>query len=376
MYSRLITAPKNESFFLFGPRGTGKSSWVTATFPRANYIDLLDDSNYTELLASPGRLVKWVKNPAEYIIVDEVQKIPGILDEVHRLIESKKWKFILTGSSARKLKRGGANLLAGRAITKKMFPLTARELSKDFDLLRALKYGTIPKSVLSEEPKTFLKSYVSTYLKEEIKAEGLTRNVGAFVRFLESASFSQGQVLNVSGVGDDAHIKQKVAESYFEILEDLLLATELPVFSRRAKRKLVAHPKFYFFDVGVFNSIRPRGPLDSDEEIRGISFESFVLQDLQAMNDYLDWEYKAHYWRTSSKMEVDLVLYGKRGLQAIEVKAGHILRNDDFESLNQFKLDYPEANCFLIYGGHKALTNKTIKVVPAEEWFDAYPEWL
>ena len=369
MYSRLISIPNKESIFLFGPRGTGKSHWVTTQFPKANYLNLLDDALFTELLAFPSRLEQKIIDPKEYTILDEVQKIPPLLDEVHRLIESKKLKFILTGSSPRKLRRGGANLLAGRAMTRKLYPLTSQELGKDFNLKKALKFGTLPKSAASSEPNTFLKSYVATYLKEEIQAEGLTRNLASFARFLEAASFSQAQVLNVSNIGSEAHIQQKVAESYFEILEDLLLASQLPVFTRRAKRKLIAHPKFFFFDTGVFNTMRPRGPLDSESDIGGVSLESFVWQDFTALNDYLNWEYSSYYWRTRSKVEVDFVFYGPRGFKAIEVKSSSRIRPEDLSSLLTFKEDYPEADLFLIYGGPKTIPHKDIKIIPAELWF-------
>ncbi|MBI1860930.1 MAG: ATP-binding protein [Deltaproteobacteria bacterium] len=376
MYSRLLAAPKEESIFLFGPRGTGKSSWVQSTFPKANYINLLEDATFTELLASPGRLETRIANSKEYTILDEVQKVPALLDEVHRLIESKGQKFVLTGSSARKLRRGAGNLLAGRALTRKLYPLTTLELGQDFNLHRALSFGTLPRSIKSNKPKDFLKSYISTYLKEEIQAEGLTRNLAGFARFLEAASFSQGQVLNSSGVGQDAHLNQKVTESYFEILEDLLLARRIPVFTRRAKRKIVAHPKFYFFDVGVFNTLRPRGPLDSDAEIQGASLESLVIQDFIAINDYKEWEYESHYWRTHSKLEVDFVFYGPRGLKAVEVTRSAKLRDDDFRALEAFHEDYPEAKCYLVWGGSKAISHKFVKVIPAMEWFGNYSDWF
>jgi len=369
VYTRLISPNYKDSLFLFGPRGTGKSSWVTQAYPKANYVNLLDDAVYTELLASPHKLENYVAKGKEFTILDEVQKIPALLDEVHRLIETQKKRFILTGSSARKLRRGGANLLAGRALTYHLYPLTSWELGHDFNLKRALQFGTLPKSWTTKDPKAFLKSYVATYLKEEVQAEGLTRNLAAFARFLETASFSQGQVLNISAVGSEAHIQQKVAESYFEILEDLLLAIKLPVFVRRAKRKMVAHPKFYFFDTGVFGAIRPRGPLDSDTEILGTALESFILQDFRALNEYLNWDYQYFYWRTKAKSEVDFIFYGPRGLHAVEVKSNPQVRESDLAGLLNFSDDYPEATLTLIYGGNRALPHKKVRIIPVEKWF-------
>ena len=266
-------------------------------------------------------------------MVDEIQRAPELLNEIHRLIESRKLRFALTGSSARKLRRKGVNLLAGRALTRYMHPLTALELGKDFDLKRALSYGCLPLACTSDEPQDFLKSYVATYLREEVQQEGLARNIGAFSRFLEAASFSQGSVLNMTAVARECAVSVKVVEDYFSILEDLLIAVRLPVFSRRAKRRMVAHPKFYYFDAGVFQTIRPRGPLDAPEQIHGPALETLFLQQVRAVNDYKDLGYRLHYWRTSSGDEVDFVLYGDRGLRAFEVKMASSVRPDDLRSL-------------------------------------------
>jgi len=199
MYARIISYPKDTSFFLFGPRSTGKSTWVQTEFPSALFIDLLKASTFTRLTAQPGRLERMI--PAgfsDWVIIDEIQKVPALLDEVHRLIEGRKLKFILTGSSSRKLRRGGVNLLGGRALTLRMYPFTAAELKNDFDLKRALAHGLIPLAYTAEDPRDFLESYLQVYLQEEIAQEGLIRNIESFTRFLESASFSQGSILNVS----------------------------------------------------------------------------------------------------------------------------------------------------------------------------------
>ncbi len=222
-------------------------------------------------------------------------------------------------------------------------------------------------------PAQFLKSYIATYLKEEVLAEGLTRNLAAFSRFLECASFSHGQVLNVSGVARDAHINQKVSESYFEILEDLLLAYKIPVFTRRAKRKMSVRPKFYLFDAGLFQSLRPRGPLDSEQEIHGPALEGLILQDFIAMNSYKKWDYQVFFWHPSTHEEVDFVFYGPRGLIAVEAKATGRIRSEDLVGLRKFHEDYPSAQRFIVYGGDKQESREGIQIMPAESWFKDYP---
>ncbi|MFO7928642.1 MAG: AAA family ATPase, partial [Candidatus Humimicrobiaceae bacterium] len=284
MYSRIIKKPKNKSFFLFGPRGTGKTTWVKRTFREGIYLDLLEARLYNELLADPQRLENYIpSNFKGWIIIDEVQRVPEILNEVHRLIEGSHYRFVLTGSSARKLKRNGPNLLAGRALTYFMHPLTVPELGRDFSLKHSLLYGNLPSAYTEDNPGGFLESYIQTYLQEEVRQEGLTRNLGAFARFMESASFSQGEVLNISEVARESSVGRKIVENYFTILEDLMIAYRIPVFTKRAKRRLVSHPKFYYFDVGIYRTIRPAGPLDSPQEAEGIAFESVFFQEALAI---------------------------------------------------------------------------------------------
>ncbi|OGQ08828.1 MAG: ATPase [Deltaproteobacteria bacterium RIFCSPLOWO2_12_FULL_40_28] len=366
MYSRIIQPP-SRSFFLFGARGTGKTSWIKTTFPDNIYIDLLESETYRRLLTEPSRLEKMI--PPQYrqwVILDEVQRVPDILNEVHRLIESKKYRFILTGSSARKLKKKGVNLLAGRALTYYLYPLTVTELGKDFKLEKSVVTGHLPVAYTDSKPEKYLESYVSTYLREEIQQEGLTRNLSAFSRFLEMASFSQGSLLTLSDVARDTAIERKVVENYFSILEDLLLASRLPVFTKRAKRRLVSHPKFYFFDVGVYRTLRPKGPLDNPEEIGGVAFESLFFQELKALNSYLDLGYHLYYWRTSNNLEVDFVLYGKRGLKAFEIKHTKRLGGHHFSGLRAFLREYPMAKAYLVYGGQEHLFEKGIEILPIE----------
>jgi predicted AAA+ superfamily ATPase len=368
MYPRILKYPSNKSFFLFGPRGTGKTTWVTSTFPEAVYLDLLEAELFNDFLANPQRLESFIpKGFDDWIVIDEVQRVPELLNEVHRLIEGRGCKFILTGSSARKLRRSGPNLLAGRALTRSMHQLTAKELGGDFNMEHSLNYGHLPCAYTEAQPKDYLESYVQTYLQEEVRDEGLTRNLSAFSRFLEVASFSQGSPLNISSVARECGIDRKVAESYFMILEDLLIGYRLPVFTKKSKRRMTAHSKFYFFDVGVYRTLRPKGPLDMPEMIEGCAFETLFFQELNAMNDYEGLGYSIYYWRTSNNVEVDFVLYGDRGIKAFEIKRTGKVRPDDLRGLTAFKRDYPSSTAFLIYGGERRMCEGDVEIVPVGE---------
>ena len=368
MYSRLLKIQEGKSLFLFGPRGTGKSTWVRQTMPDAIYIDLLESDTYTRLLAHPEFIETLIPPEySNYIVIDEVQRVPELLNEVHRLIEKKKHKFILLGSSARKLRKSGVNLLAGRALSYFMHPLTVKELGRDFDLASSLKFGNLPMVYSDPDPAKYLNSYVKTYLREEVMQEGLTRNLGAFTRFLEAASFSQGSVLSITEVARECSVNRKVAENYFSILQDLLIANIIPVFNKKAKRRMTAHPKFYFFDVGVYRSIRPTGPLDMPEEIEGFALETLFLQELRAVNDYFDLQYGIYYWRTSDNVEVDFIVYGKKGLKAFEIKRSDKFKNKDLKGLKLLMKDYPIAKTYFVYGGNKTLYVDNICVIPYKD---------
>ncbi len=350
---------------------------MKTTFPKAVYLDLLEAEVFNALLADPQRLMNYIPAGHEdYIIVDEIQRVPELLNEIHRLIEGAHWKFILTGSNARKLRKGGQNLLAGRALTLFMYPLTAIELAEDFDLDSALRFGCLPSINQEEDPGKYLQSYIQIYLEQEIFQEGLTRNLAAFSRFLETASFSVGSVLNTSAVGREAAIERKVVENYFTILEDLLVGVKVPVFSKKAKRRLTVHPKFHFFDSGVYRAIRPAGPLDKPEEIEGIALENLVYQNLRAVNDNLDLGYKFYYYRTATGVEVDFVAYGERGLCAFEVKRSRRLSAEAVKGLKLFLKDYPEAKGYLIYGGKRAMREGKIEIIPVEEALVNLPKLL
>ena len=372
MYTRLQSrlSEIEQSFFLFGPRGTGKTTWLKSHFAGSDnvYIDLLRGDLYTELLAQPSRLETLIPEGfSGWVILDEIQRVPALLHEVHRLIEDRKLRFAMTGSSARSLRRKGVNLLAGRALTFHMYPLTAAELGQDFDLERAIKFGHLPVISSHDTPLEYLKSYIQLYLREEVLQEGLTRNLNNFSRFLETASFSQGSPLNISSIAREAALNRKVVDSYFGILEDLLIGCYLPVFNKRAKRRLIKHPKFYFFDSGVYRAIRPMGPLDTPEEAEGMCLETLCFQELRAVNDMLGLEYKMFYWRTSDGTEVDFVLYGSRGILAFEVKRSNRYTQRDFNGLRAFLRDYPMAHCFFLYGGEQERYENGIRVMPLKQ---------
>ncbi len=364
MYSRLLTPP-GRSFFLFGPRGTGKTAWLESQLADALVFDLLRASTYQQLSASPDRLADRIPEDFEgWVVLDEIQRVPELLNEVHRLIEGRGLRFALTGSSARKLRRGGANLLAGRARTLRMHPLTAQELGRDFDLERAVRFGTLPFACTTNDPGSYLRDYAGTYLREEVQQEGLVREIGAFARFLEAASFSQGATLNMASVARECSVHAKVAESHFGLLEDLLIAVRLPVFSRRAKRRLVAHPKFYYFDAGVYRALRPKGPLDTEEEIDGAALETLFLAHLRALNDAFELGYELYYWRTGNGLEVDFVLYGERGLIAFEIKRSARVRDEDLAPLLVFREDYPMARTFYVHAGTQRGHDRGIEIWP------------
>ncbi len=367
MIARILQLPKGSAF-LFGPRGTGKSTWVNTVLPGALHVDLLAEDTYAELLGHGERLEAMADaGPSSTIVIDEVQRLPALLNEVHRLIEKRRFRFVLTGSSARKLKRGAANLLAGRARTLTMHPFTPSELGARFKLAHALRYGLLPTVWVEDDPQDYLRGYVGTYLREEVQQEALVRNIAGFNRFLEVATFSQGQTLNMTQVAADCGINRKTVENHFALLEDLLLAVRLPVFTRKASRKMTTHPKFFFFDAGVFRALRPRGPLDVDAEVDGAALETLLMQTLRAENAAGNLGYEFFTWRTQAHVEVDLVLYGEHGLHAFEVTRSAVFRERDLAGLRLFCDDYPQARGHLLYGGTKRYTFENIEVLPLRD---------
>lgn len=366
---RTIVIPE-QSFFLFGPRGTGKTTWLKKNFVDSIYIDLLDDGLYRKLLNKPESLKEFIlPHKSKYIIIDEIQKVPSLLSVVHKLMEEEKsLSFILTGSSSRKIKREGADLLAARALLYQCHPFMACELGDAFKLQDCLKKGMLPVVFFQKNPDKSLETYIRLYLKEELLMEGLVRNLANFSRFMEAMSFSHAQVLNLSEVARESEVSRKTVEGYLEILKDLLLAYTIPVFSKKAKRNLIKHEKFYYFDTGVFHTLRPKGPLDKLSEIGGAALEGLVLQHLKAWSDYQSERVKIYYWRTKNKLEVDFVLYGENHFFAIEVKHSDKISPNDLKGLKSFLVDYPQAQPILIYRGDRLIIKDDIHCVPVESF--------
>ena len=357
------------SFFLLGPRGTGKSTWLEKRVDNALVLDLLNPEIHRTFLARPEKLSEWLDAnwSGQSVIIDEIQRVPELLSVVHQCIEKKRMRFILTGSSARKLKRTGVDLLSGRAGMSIANPFMASELGDDFSLEKALVYGMVPLVYASPEPDVTLAGYISLYLREEVMAEGLVRNIGDFSRFLETISFSHGSILNISEVSRECQVSRKTVEGYVSILEDMLLGARLPVFSKRAKRILVKQSKFYCFDAGVFRSVRPKGPLDRPEEMDGLTLEGLVYQHLKAWCDYTG-EHKLYFWRTPAGTEVDFVVYGYNEFCSFEVKNSRTVARKDIRGLKAFLNDYPESKAVLLYRGKERLLIDDVLCIPCRDF--------
>ena len=355
---------------MFGPRGTGKSTWLKHYLPDAVYIDLLQPATYRDLTAAPERLSDRILAypDSETIVIDEIQRVPELLTVIHSFIESHpRLRFIMTGSSARQLRSGGVDLLGGRAVLRTMHPFMAAELPS-FSLDAALKHGMIPLVCASSAPDDVLNGYVNVYIDEEVRSEGITRNLSAFIRFMESISFSHASILNVSNVARECGVPVHVAQSYVSILYDLLLAFPVHVFRKRAKRQTVRHPKFYWFDAGVYRSLRPSGPLDRPEEIDGAGLEGLVAQHLYAWCEYSNRNAELFFWRTRGGSEADFVIYGPHDFSVLEVKNTSRVNTRDLRGIRAFRSDYPAATAIFLYRGVERLLVEDVWCVPIEEF--------
>ena len=375
MERKRLMQDKPGSYFLFGPRGTGKTTWLREKFPNARTITLLSPDVRRELRAYPERLENYLSRtaPGETVVIDEIQRAPALLDTIHKMMDDRRGvRFIMTGSSARKLKRNAqADLLGGRAARRMCHPFVATEMGEDFRLDEALKYGMIPLVRYPEtgSPDEVLKTYLDLYLEEEIATEGVVRNLDTFARFLQVASFSHASVLSVSAIARESGVKRSTIDAYFAILADMLVTARLPVFTRRAKRQLIGHDKFYFFDCGVFRSLRPKGPLDNPNEIEGACLEGLVFQHLRAWNDYRGGSSQLYFWRTKGGLEVDFVEYGEDRFRAIEVKNSAHAERMDAVALEAFHDDYPEAETILLYRGPRRIRlTEHVDAVPVEDF--------
>lgn len=367
---RLMNLPQG-SYFLLGPRGTGKSTWLLQQYPHATRIDLLLGEEERRYSAYPEKIrdLATALPPHSTLILDEIQRVPRLLPEIHALIEEhRNIQFIMTGSSARKLRRSVSDLLGGRALLRQMGPFLASELQEHFSLDQSLKTGLIPLIWESSNPEERLRNYIDLYIREEVQAEGLVRQIGDFARFLEISSFSHSALWTTADISRESSVKRATVDNYLQILEDLLLAFTLPVFSRRAKRKLIAHHKFYFFDPGLYRILRPQGILDSSAEIEGWALEGLVAQHLRSWVQAQSQPHSLSFWRTQTKLEVDFVIYGPSGFWAIEVKRSPNLGPDDIRALQAFKEEYPEANCLFLVPSKRPETYRGFPVIPLESF--------
>jgi predicted AAA+ superfamily ATPase len=319
---------KRKSHFLFGPRQTGKTSVVKRSLRNVRIYDLLDTRVYLELSHDPGRLAQQLRPSDRIVVIDEIQRLPGLLNEVHRLIEDKSIRFLLTGSSARKLRRGGVNLLGGRARTRYLHPLSYNELGNRFDLHRAIQRGLLPSHYFSDDPESDLRSYVGNYLEQEIIAEGATRNIPAFSRFLKVAAYCNGTVVNFTNLANDAQVPRTTVYGYFEILKDTLIMYELAAWRKTKKRKPLASSKYYFFDIGVAGALQERKFAAGSPEF-GEALETYLMHELVCYRDYLSGE-PLSYWRSKSGLEVDFIIGDHT---AVEVKAKKNVSPRDIRSL-------------------------------------------
>ena len=317
-----------KSHFLLGPRQTGKTTLLRRALPEARVYDLLDAGTYLALSHRPSRLAEELGPKDRVVVIDEIQRLPELLNEVHRLIEERGVRFLLTGSSARKLRRGGVNLLGGRARTMHLHPLTCRELGAQFDLRRALTHGLLPSIYFSDDPRADLQAYTGSYLQQEILAEGATRNLPAFSRFLHVAALCNGTIVNFTNVANDAQVARTTIYEYFGILQDTLLLQELPAWRKTRKRKPLVSSKYYFFDVGVATALQGREARPGTPEF-GASFETYLMHELTSYRDYQSGE-PLSYWRSTSGFEVDFILGDHT---AIEVKARENVTPQDLKSL-------------------------------------------
>jgi len=335
---------KHKSCFLFGPRQTGKTTLIKHSLKPDFFYNLLESDTYLSLSQNPARLRQEITKPHSLVVIDEIQKIPSLLNEVQLLIEELKTKFLLTGSSARKLRQGGENLLGGRARHRHMHPLTYHELGKNFDLLKALNQGLIPSIYFSDAPQEDLASYIGDYLQEEIAHEGLTRNIPAFSRFLEVAALCNGQIINFSNIGNDAQVPRTTIHEYFQILKDTLIAHELEPWKKTKKRKPLSTSKFYLFDIGVIRHLQSSSPLRIKSPEFGIAFESYLFHELQTYCDYTQ-KGRLHYWRSTSNFEVDFIINDE---VAIEVKGKENITDKDLAGLKALSEENILKKFFLI----------------------------
>jgi predicted AAA+ superfamily ATPase len=362
-----ISLPARQSAFLWGPRKTGKSTYLKVTYPNSVVYDFLQTDLFLEFSKQPSLLIERLLAKNDHaldhpVILDEVQKVPQVLDEVHWLIENKGLRFVLCGSSARKLKRGKANLLGGRAWRYEMFPLVTAELG-DLNLLRILNSGMIPDHCMRDGYEKALKAYTQDYLKEEVFDEGLTRNIPAFSRFFDAMGYSHGELTNYSHIARDCGVDSKTVREYYQILVDTLLGNMIGPFKRRQDRQVITRiSKFYLFDVGVAGSITKRHLEEEKGELFGKALEHFIFMELSAYNSYNELDYEINFWRTKSGLEVDFVLGG--GEVAVEIKGTNRVDKRDLRSLITFMEEYSPRKSMVVCNEREERVYKNIQITP------------
>lgn len=366
MYIRKLslTDENNDSIFLWGARQTGKTTLLVQLYPLAKYYDLLMANEFERLLRDPSLLsqeLAYLKE-GDLVIIDEVQKVPQLLDEVHSLIQRKKLRFILSGSSPRKLKRSGANLLGGRALKKILFPLVSAEIP-DFDLIKAVNNGMIPRHYMVNNPWERFRAYIGVYLNEEIREEALSRNLKTFSRFLEVAAISNGEMIVYKNIAQDCGIDYRTVKDYFEILVDTLTGYFIQGFTSTLKRRAIQAPKFYFFDVGIVNYLLNKRNLLPGSESFGHSFEHFILQELMAFLGYTQSSEKLTYWRTSTGYEVDAII--GEGRIAIEIKSTDEVKSRHLKGLKAFLEDFPQAKAIVVSLDKYPRIMNGVEIIPA-----------
>jgi predicted AAA+ superfamily ATPase len=357
---------EHRSIFLFGPRQTGKTTYLHDRYPHARFVDLLDARTFRELSARPELLRESLTPSETLIVIDEIQKLPALLDEVHLLIErDKALRFILTGSSARKLRQKSTNLLAGRALTVRFHSLVSPEVEfRDLD--KRLQFGSLPSVLTSAIPHEDLTAYVGTYLKEEIQAEGFARQIGAFSRFLEVAALSNGELLNFTQIASDAAVPSRTVQNYYRILEDTLLGYQLPPFRKTPTRKAVATAKFYFFDVGVVHALMGREDVRPRTSEYGRALEHLIFLELRAYLDYTRNRAALTFWRTHTKHEVDFLV---GDTVAIEVKAKERVGEQDLRGVRALAQELSLTRTIVVSNEHwRRTTDDHIEIVPVDEF--------
>lgn len=358
---------ETESIFFFGARQTGKTTLLKQRFPNTRYYDLLHNEQYERLSRHPELLREELQDmPSDtLIIIDEIQKLPSLLDEVQWLMVNRELRFILTGSSARKLKRSGVNLLGGRAIVNNFYPLVSAELN-DFDMDKAINNGLIPRHYLVHDARKRIQGYIGTYLSMEIQAEAIVRNLPAFTRFLETAALTSGEMLVYNNIAADCGVSAVTVKSYFEILTDTLFGYIIPAYTKTVKRKLIHAPKFYLFDVGITNYLLHRAHLQQGSPEYGHALEHLIIQELIAFLGYRQRLEELHYWRTGSGMEVDAVL-GEANV-AIEIKSSTEINNTHLKGLRSFGEDYPQARLIAVSLDQYRRRKDRIEIIPVREF--------